>query len=37
MSLVQIVQWVSECDATPVLEPMPGDEAPRRAGGPAAE
>ena len=29
MSLVQIVQWVSECDATPVLEPMPRDEAPR--------
>ena len=28
MSLVQIVQWVSECDATPaVLEPMPRDEA----------
>ena len=26
-ALVQIVQWVSECDATPVLEPMPGDEA----------
>lgn len=27
MSLVQIIQWVSECDATPVLEPMPRDEA----------
>ena len=27
MSLVQIVQWVSECDTTPVLEPMPRDEA----------
>ena len=25
--LVQIVQWVSECDATPVLEPMLREQA----------